>query len=207
MPFIGNKPSAVPLTSADITDGIITSAKIADGTIVNADINASAAIDASKLSGSFGITEADQWRITTNLTGVTSTVDVTANWERNDSTGYSVLGTGMTQSSGIFTFPSTGYYFVEFRTSSNTTSSATSYISNIIYVTTNNSTYTDVNNIDTNGYNNGVYASCTNCFILDVTSTTNVKVKFGVQASATTTFNGSSTKQVTGATFIRLGDT
>ena len=40
MPFIGNKPSAVPLTSADITDGII----------VNADINANAAIESSKLS-------------------------------------------------------------------------------------------------------------------------------------------------------------
>jgi hypothetical protein len=51
MPFIGNKPSAVPLTSADITDGIITSAKIVDGTIVNADINASSAITLNKLSG------------------------------------------------------------------------------------------------------------------------------------------------------------
>ena len=51
MPFIGNKPTAVPLTSADFNDGIITSAKIADGTIVNADINASAAIDSTKLSG------------------------------------------------------------------------------------------------------------------------------------------------------------
>jgi len=51
MPFIGNKPSAVPLTSADIADSIITSAKIVDGTIVNADINASAAIDSTKLSG------------------------------------------------------------------------------------------------------------------------------------------------------------
>lgn len=51
MPFIGNKPSAVPLTSADIADGIITSAKIADGSIVNADINASAAIVSTKLSG------------------------------------------------------------------------------------------------------------------------------------------------------------
>ena len=50
MPFIGNKPSAVPLTSADIADGIITSAKIADGSIVNADINASSAIAISKLS-------------------------------------------------------------------------------------------------------------------------------------------------------------
>jgi hypothetical protein len=54
MGYIGTKPSAVPLTSADITDGIITSAKIADGTIVNADINASAAIAATKLSGSLG---------------------------------------------------------------------------------------------------------------------------------------------------------
>ena len=50
MPFIGNKPSAVPLTSADIADGIITSAKIVDGTILNADINASSAIAISKIA-------------------------------------------------------------------------------------------------------------------------------------------------------------
>jgi hypothetical protein len=49
--YLGNIPSAVPLTSADIADGIITSAKIADGTIVNADINASAGIVSTKLSG------------------------------------------------------------------------------------------------------------------------------------------------------------
>jgi hypothetical protein len=49
--YLGNIPSAVPLTSADIADGIITSAKIVDGTIVNADINASAAIASTKLSG------------------------------------------------------------------------------------------------------------------------------------------------------------
>jgi hypothetical protein len=51
MPFIGNKPASVPLTSADIADSIITSAKIVDGTIVNADINASAAIAGTKLTG------------------------------------------------------------------------------------------------------------------------------------------------------------
>jgi hypothetical protein len=49
MPFIGNKPSAVPLTSADIADGIITSAKITDATIVNGDI-ANSTIALSKLS-------------------------------------------------------------------------------------------------------------------------------------------------------------
>lgn len=40
MGYVGYKPASVPLTSADITDGIIT----------NADINASAAIALSKLS-------------------------------------------------------------------------------------------------------------------------------------------------------------
>ncbi len=49
MGYIGNRPTAVPLTSADIQDSIITSAKILDGTIVNADVNASAAIASSKL--------------------------------------------------------------------------------------------------------------------------------------------------------------
>ncbi len=49
--YLGNAPTAVPLSSADLQDNIITSAKIADGTIVNADINASAGIDASKVTG------------------------------------------------------------------------------------------------------------------------------------------------------------
>jgi hypothetical protein len=59
MPFIGNKPAQVPLTSADITDGIITSAKIVDGTIANADINSSAAIAKTKLNltGTIGISD------------------------------------------------------------------------------------------------------------------------------------------------------
>jgi hypothetical protein len=39
------------VTTAKIADSAITSAKIADGTIVNADVNASAAIDATKIGG------------------------------------------------------------------------------------------------------------------------------------------------------------
>jgi len=51
MGYVGVKPSAVPLTSADITDGIITSAKIVDGTIANSDISSTAAIAQSKILG------------------------------------------------------------------------------------------------------------------------------------------------------------
>jgi hypothetical protein len=51
MGYVGVKPSAVPLTSADIADSIITSAKIVDGTIANTDISSTAAIAQSKILG------------------------------------------------------------------------------------------------------------------------------------------------------------
>jgi hypothetical protein len=56
MPFIGNKPSAVPLTSADIADGIITSAKIVDATIANADIANSTINLTTKVTGTLPLT-------------------------------------------------------------------------------------------------------------------------------------------------------
>jgi hypothetical protein len=78
MGYVGVKPSAVPLTSADITDGIITSAKIADGTIVNADINASAAIVSTKLSGTGKVLQViSASELSTFSTSSTSYVDVT----------------------------------------------------------------------------------------------------------------------------------
>ena len=73
MPFIGNKPSAIPLTSADIADSIITSAKIVDGTIVNADINASAGIVSSKLSGTGKVLQVVTATTSTNVLSSTST--------------------------------------------------------------------------------------------------------------------------------------
>jgi hypothetical protein len=56
MSYIGKTPTSVPLTSSDITDGIITSAKIADGAIVNDDINASAGVVFSKLASTGTLT-------------------------------------------------------------------------------------------------------------------------------------------------------
>ena len=59
-----------------------------------------------------GITEADQWRITTDLSG--DQTPISTNWERVDSYGLGYFGTGMTESSGTFTFPSTGIWLVRF---------------------------------------------------------------------------------------------
>jgi len=55
MPYTGNKPSAVPLTSADIADGIITTAKIADGAVVNADIANSTINLTTKVTGTLPV--------------------------------------------------------------------------------------------------------------------------------------------------------
>ena len=59
MVFIGNQPTAVPLTSSQLTDGIITTAKIADGAVVNVDVNSTAAIAYSKLNLATSIVNAD----------------------------------------------------------------------------------------------------------------------------------------------------
>ena len=54
------------VTTAKIQDSAVTSAKIADGTIVNADINASAAIDKTKISGT-AITAGDTGTVTSTM--------------------------------------------------------------------------------------------------------------------------------------------
>ena len=59
-----------------------------------------------------GITELDSWRITSNFSG--NAEPITANWERDDAYGHGKPGTGMTESSGIFTFPATGFWYVNF---------------------------------------------------------------------------------------------
>jgi sporulation protein YlmC with PRC-barrel domain len=60
------KIAALAVTTAKIADSAVTSAKIADGTIVNADINASAAIDKTKISGT-AITAADTGTVTSTM--------------------------------------------------------------------------------------------------------------------------------------------
>ena len=55
MPFIGVQPATVPLTSSDITDGIISTAKIADDAVTGAKIENNPTI-AGTLNASAGLT-------------------------------------------------------------------------------------------------------------------------------------------------------
>ena len=149
---------------------------------------------------------ADQWRITTTTNQGTD-ADITTNWERNDTSGYSSIGTGLTESSGIFSFPQTGIYLIYYVARIQTESDTSANV--LIKITTNNSSYSDVgrtasgNNSSTANVN-----SSSNTFIFDVTDITTHKFKFTTLSFATNTFlSGSSTEQRTGFTVIRLGDT
>ena len=157
-----------------------------------------------------GITVADQWRLTTNLTGVTSQF-ITANLEQIDSSGQGTLGTAMSESSGVFTFPSTGIYLVSFNLYVYA-SGNDGFVDAEIHVTTNNSSYAEVANETAGIYMGSTGDTVGNSSLaqtlIDVTDTSNVKVKFYVDTlNSSTQVTGSTSATKTGFTFIRLGDT
>ena len=153
-----------------------------------------------------GITMADQWRVTTDFSFGTSGADITSNLERIDTTGQGTLGPGMTESSGIFSFPQTGIYRVEANFNL-IPGSATAWIYSIIKATTNNSSYTNLAS-SFNGHLSSYYVASYNSTLVDVTDTSNVKVKFHLDTDqGTVTLIGNSTLNNSYLTFTRLGDT
>ena len=153
-----------------------------------------------------GITEADMWRITTNFTVATAGTELTSNWERVDTDGFGKIGTGMSQSSGIFTFPSTGVYLVSFNTAYRQTVSDANYVISSILTTLDNSSYDDatvtLSASRVNDYNINFLQ-----FIFNVSSTANRKCKFKMTAQVTTvTAFGDTASNSTYVSFIRLGD-
>ena len=155
-----------------------------------------------------GLTAASQWRMTTTFAG--DAAPIASNWEQSDSTAYANLGSAMTESSGIFTFPSTGFWFVRFTGMIKTDNAANRAAYNI-YATTNNSSYVQVTETQVFGANTGgsnTYASVSSEAIVDVTDAAQVKVQFHVaQEDNSNDTMGSSSYPQTGATFIRIGDT
>jgi len=152
-----------------------------------------------------GITEADTWRLTSALT--TSGAFLTANLERDDTYGNGLLGSGMTESSGVFTFPSTGFWKVFFQCNWHLTDDVR-WANNKISVTTDNSSYNTAAVGATNGNEQGGNElSCSTEKIIDVTNVSNVKVKLYVSCASSQATWSSTNDNAVFATFIRLGDT
>jgi hypothetical protein len=184
-------PATNSINNAMITDNTIESAKMFSG-FAN------------------GITEADQWRLNATLSGVTDQY-ITANLERVDSTGWGKIGTGMSESSGVFTFPSTGIWLVKYQFLSYASGTNDGFVDSQIHITTNNSSYAEISRNYAGHPNNGgnIGGQGSMCeSLIDVTDTSNVKVKFYINSLlSTTTIYGATDTTGTGFSFIRLGDT
>ena len=159
-------------------------------------------------AGAGGVNEVDVWRQTADFTG--DKVPITTGWERNDSYGFSKLGTGMTESSGVFSFPSTGFWHIQavfgFQIAAGTDST---YCNPCIDTTIDNgSTWNFAAEGNSSLADEERYTVAPVDYIFDVTNTTNCKVRFDVWAGdGSLITRGDTNKNETWVNFIRLGDT
>ena len=176
------------------------------------DIPSGATIDATgaTITGwpSGGLSHASQWRITSNFTG--SQDPISSNFEEVDTDGYGRLGSAMTESSGVFTFPATGYWRVDaqfFFTIENTDSRFGG--ADIQVSTDSASSWSQASSANASMYSSGAsYALVYVTHQIDVTSTSTHKVRFTVwQEDSNTYIQGNSGHTFTGFTFTHLGDT
>ena len=155
-----------------------------------------------------GITHAQKWRLNTGFTGDAD--PITSNLEAVDSDGYGSLGSAMTVSSGIFTFPTTGIWLIQMTVQFHVNaSSRTNQL--IINTTTDGSSFGQASKNDAgiaHSQNSHTYNTGTNDFIFDVTNVSTHKVSFSTNVNDDSgTTAGETNVNRTHFTFIRLGDT
>jgi len=159
-------------------------------------------------TGFGGLTMADQWRLTADQSGGTNAV-ITSNLERVDTDGFGQLGTGLTESSGIFSFPSTGIYLISL-IGFMTVNGADGAANVSIETTTDDGTYGDAC-IVTAGHPSGAGAlqfSVAGHFIFDVTNTSTHKFRLKTHSMGGSSFlMGETDRNRTAVTVVRLGDT
>ena len=151
----------------------------------------------------------DQWRLTANTTIPSSTGHyINTNWERVDSDNFGQIGTGMTESSGIFTFPSTGIYLVQTTTNFRSPDGTGSNYAYITVSTDGGSSFDDAALSLGRSSATNTYSTSTCSHVLDVTDTSQIKVMLKAYVTrANTVAEGNTNRTMTGMTFTRLSGT
>jgi len=152
----------------------------------------------------FRVEVADVWNLTANKTSVG---DITANLARDTTNSF---GSAMTESSGIFTFPSTGYYLIFAQAQLDTFAlSSTGYAGIVVHLSTDGgSSFSEFNrafNDAAAGYNS---FSAISVSVIDVTNTTNFQIKFEFQSGSSSRLLGGTGSNVKSSfKFIRIAGT
>ena len=159
-----------------------------------------------------GITNAEQHHLTSNIN-----IDSADTWTlltpftRSSGSGLGNIETYVSSSSGIFSFSQTGYYSIEFNGYLKRSNHLVQYAGTSIWMTTNDSSYTELAESYTNLQDTGnAYGNTSNKVIVDITDTSQCKVKFMAQSSdagGLSMQGGSGLPIKNYATFLRIGDT
>jgi len=194
-----------------VSDGTVTTAKLADSSVSLAKLTATGTKDSTTFlrgDNTFsepvagGITEADLWRLSADTSAGGY---ITSNWERADTDGQNHLGTGMSESSGVFTFPSTGYYLIMAMGDQKFTGGAHDQADFTIYSTTDGTNYARAAIANGSSATTNYHESTTTTLLFDVTNTSTHKLKF--YSAGNWTLRGNTSQNQTHVTFVRLGDT
>ena len=195
------------VTTSNIVDGNVTNAKLANSAIT---LNGSAVSLGGSATISSGITMADMWRQSANGSSdinANTVTTLTANWEQVDTDGFGGIGTAMSQSSGTFTFPTTGIYLITYNIQLYSPSQGATFAGGFIDVTTDNSSYSQASNGYNSIYHSNGYGIVTLFHQFDVTNTTTHKVRFSAYCEFAAQVRGNDGLTRTGVQFTRLGDT
>jgi len=167
---------------------------------------------AGSTSGVNEIKVAEQWVLTSSSSLSSATiVDITSNLSLYGRSGTGSINSGMSQASGIFTFPSTGIWLVKARGNFHKDGDTRAAEIVIQVSIDSGSSYGQAakgTSSITRNNSNTTLATATAEYIVDVTDTSTTKIKFSTDITNTTvTLRGSSTTAETSFMFIRLGDT
>ena len=170
--------------------------------------------DTINVSGSAltqGITNAEQWALDSDQAISSANTDtLLSGFSRRTNNGTTNIDTIVSSSSGTFSFSATGKYLINYFAYYERTNHLIQYAGAKIKFTTDNSTYNDIVQQFTNIQDTaGAHGATVNQAILDISDTTNCKVRFYMQISdaSAVTAGGNSTKGLTYVNFIRIGDT
>ena len=151
------------------------------------------------------IKEGETWLLTSNIVGGGS-FDITSNLSRMTQDSASQMGTGLTESSGVFSFPSTGHYLINCFAAFSTTGSDTS-AALLLQYSADNSSFSNALRLDAGqGTGNAISSNPASSYIVDITDTANQKIKLAT-FSLNSTIVGNASYAATGFTVVRLGNT
>jgi len=217
----GGGSISIQAPSSSSNNRVIALPDIADGTLVTSQ----STLDATKLSGNLpaingsaltgiaaGITEADQWRVTSDFTMNSQyAATITSNWERND-TSFEKIGTGMSvDGNGHWTFPSTGKWLIQVHWIGERSSGNNYWGIHYCYGMTDGVQSNGFEIMQSYSANKGDNSrqSAFMQVIFDVQNTSGYKLLFGYYDNnvQTTVFRGNSSSCENSYTFIKLGET